>query len=61
MGDVPAKSPIVTIGYGLRDLEEFVALLTRYGVKYVGDVRSVPFSRRRPEFSRGALEQTLRV
>jgi uncharacterized protein (DUF488 family) len=54
------KQPILTIGYGLRPIDELVALLRRYDVKYVGDVRSVPFSARRPEFSRGPLERTLR-
>lgn len=44
--------PIRTIGYGLRDVDEFVALLGRYGVEYVGDVRSAPYSRRRPETTR---------
>jgi uncharacterized protein (DUF488 family) len=52
---------ILTIGYGLRDVGELVALLRRYEVEYVGDVRSAPYSRRRPEFSREALEQVLRT
>lgn len=55
-----AKQPILTIGYGLRPLGDVVQLLHRYGVQYVGDVRSVPYSGRRPEFSRDALERTLR-
>lgn len=60
MGEASEKHPILTIGYGLRPVEEIVRRLCHYGVKYVGDVRSVPYSRRRPEFSRGALEKTLR-
>ena len=52
--------PILTIGYGLREADEVIALLRRYDVEYVGDVRSVPFSRRRPEFSREPLERLLR-
>lgn len=55
------QTPILTIGYGLRDVGELVALLDRYGVEYVGDVRSAPYSRRRPEFSREALERLLRT
>jgi uncharacterized protein (DUF488 family) len=55
------QMPILTIGYGLRDVREFVALLRRHGVEYVGDVRSAPYSRRRPEFSREALERLLRT
>lgn len=53
------KLAILTIGYGLRGGSEILDLLHRYGVEYVGDVRSVPFSRRRPEFSRPALERAL--
>jgi uncharacterized protein (DUF488 family) len=55
------KLPILTIGYGLRGGGEVIELLRRYGVEYVGDVRSVPFSRRRPEFSRPALERILQA
>lgn len=53
--------PLLTIGYGgERSSEEFVGLLTRYGVKYVVDVRTKPYSKFRPEFSRDALEAILR-
>jgi uncharacterized protein (DUF488 family) len=55
------RMPIVTVGYGLRDADDLVALLHRYGVAYVGDVRSVPYSRRRPEFSREALDRLFRA
>jgi uncharacterized protein (DUF488 family) len=55
------QMPILTIGYGLRDVRELVALLHRHGVEYVGDVRSAPYSRRRPEFSREGLERLLRT
>ena len=53
--------PILTVGYGLRDADEVTELLQRHGVEYVGDVRSVPFSRRRPDFSREPLERLLRA
>jgi uncharacterized protein (DUF488 family) len=53
--------PILTVGYGLRDADEVIALLQRFGVEYVGDVRSVPFSRRRPDFSREPFERLLRA
>jgi uncharacterized protein (DUF488 family) len=54
------RAPILTIGYGLREFGEFVELLRRHGVEYVGDVRSAPYSRRRSEFSREQLDQLLR-
>lgn len=49
--------PLLTIGYGgQRTSEEFVELLHRYGVRYLVDVRTKPFSKFRPEFSKDALE-----
>ncbi|MCB9866798.1 MAG: DUF488 domain-containing protein [Phycisphaerales bacterium] len=52
---------LLTIGYGSkRTSEEFVDLLQRYGVKYLTDVRTKPFSRFRPEYSKDALAATLR-
>jgi uncharacterized protein (DUF488 family) len=60
VGEASDKKPILTIGYGLKPVEEVVRLLCHNGVKYVGDVRSVPFSRRQPDFSRVAFERTLR-
>jgi uncharacterized protein (DUF488 family) len=54
------RRPILTIGYGLREMAELVELLHRNGVRYVCDVRSAPYSRRRPEFSRQPLDRVLR-
>ncbi len=53
--------PLYTIGYGTRSLEEFIVLLHRYEVKYLVDIRSQPYSRFKGEFSRGSLEQALKV
>jgi uncharacterized protein (DUF488 family) len=50
--------PILSVGYGMRELVGFISLLSEYGVEFVGDVRSVPYSRR-DEFSRPALERSL--
>ena len=56
-----SRLPLLTIGYGgQRSSEEFVELLHRYGVKYLADVRTKPFSKFRPEFSKDALEAILR-
>lgn len=51
---------ILTIGYGNRSLDDFVALLCSLGVEYLIDIRSVPHSQHRPEFSGGSLRETLR-
>jgi hypothetical protein len=57
--DIEAKGesfPVLTIGYGSRrTAEEFVELLWKYEVRYLVDVRSKPFSKFRPEFSREPL------
>ena len=53
------KKPIFTIGHGSRKAEVFLSLLKDYGIYYLVDVRSVPFSRFHPQFSRNNLEQLL--
>lgn len=50
---------IYTIGYGSRELGEFMALLEEHGVDYLVDVRSAPYSRFKPEFSKAALDGAL--
>jgi uncharacterized protein (DUF488 family) len=50
----------LTLGYGSRTVEEVAGLLTRHGVRFVVDVRSVPWSRFRPEFSQDRLVPALR-
>lgn len=52
-------SVIYTIGYGARTIEEFVAVLKRYGIRYLVDIRTAPYSRYKPEFSKAALKQVL--
>ncbi len=58
----PWAAPILTIGYGnTRNAAGLCEVLQRHGVRTLIDVRSVPFSRRRREFSRESLEATLRA
>lgn len=53
-------APVVaSIGHSNRPIEAFVALLRDAGVVQVADIRSVPFSRRHPQFSREALAGSL--
>jgi len=47
--------PIYTIGYGARGLAEFLDLLAAHDFAYLIDVRSTPYSRFKPEFSKDAL------
>jgi uncharacterized protein (DUF488 family) len=50
---------IYTIGYGNRSVDEFIALLLRYHIEYIIDVRSQPYSRYSPDFAKKTLEARL--
>ncbi len=52
-----ASGVIYTIGYGHRTIEEFTSLLQRYRIRYLVDVRSAPYSRYRPDFSKAVLQR----
>ncbi len=47
--------PIYTIGYGRRSMSEFIDALQQYQIAFLIDVRSVPHSRYKPEFSKKSL------
>lgn len=51
--------PIHTIGYGSRTIDELIATLQHYGIAWLVDVRSAPYSRFKPEFSKRELETVL--
>jgi uncharacterized protein (DUF488 family) len=55
----PAKA-LFTIGHSTRPLAEFLALLAAHGIRQVVDVRTIPRSRRNPQFERDALRAALR-
>mgnify|MGYP001820553889 CR=1 FL=1 len=50
---------IYSIGYGQRDGDLIRALLLRHGVQILVDVRSAPYSRHRPEFSKKPLRRAV--
>ena len=54
-----AVNKIWTIGHSTRALEDFVAALEAHGIKALADVRSLPGSRRYPQFNKEALAQSL--
>lgn len=54
----PAR-PLYTLGHSNHPIDAFVALLVRHRIAAVADVRSVPFSRRYPHFSRDSLRASL--
>ncbi len=50
---------IFTIGHSTRSLDELVDLLKLHGVGQLADIRTVPKSRRHPQFAIDALSRTL--
>lgn len=50
---------LFTIGHSNHSIEIFVALLRRFDISAVGDVRSHPFSRYAPQYSREPLKAAL--
>lgn len=53
--------PIYTVGYGARSVDELFALLRAHALRYLLDVRSAPYSKFKPEFSRDALATAART
>jgi len=51
---------VFTIGHSNREFADLLALLRRHAITAVGDVRSQPYSRRYPQFSREPLEKALK-
>ncbi len=48
--------PIYTIGYGSRSITEFIEVLKQFHIAFLIDVRSVPYSGYKQEFSKEPLE-----
>ena len=51
--------PLFTIGYGARTLDDFIAALKTNRIEYLIDVRTSPFSKFKPEFSKDLLQYYL--
>ena len=51
--------PLYTIGYGARSLDDFLATLKTNQIEYLVDVRTAPYSKFKPEFSRELLQHHL--
>ncbi len=50
---------VLTIGHSTRSLEEFIEMLRAHGVTRLVDVRTIPRSRRNPQFNRDTLPASL--
>ena len=55
----PGTGPILTIGHSNHPLDVFLRLLSKHCVDVLADIRSVPYSRYNPHFSREPLEAAL--
>ena len=53
-------SPIYTIGYGNRNINNFTNFLSGYGITILIDVRSRPYSRYNPNYNKETLKLILK-
>jgi uncharacterized protein (DUF488 family) len=53
------KKPLYTIGHGSRKTSEFISLLKEFGIEYVIDVRSQPYSKFNPQYNQADLSYLL--
>jgi uncharacterized protein (DUF488 family) len=51
--------PIYTIGYGARSVDALIDVLKQNDIAFLIDIRTAPYSRYKPEFSKDALEASL--
>jgi len=54
------RLPLFTIGYGARSLDQLIAVLKANGIEFLLDVRSSPYSKFKPEFSKEVLQLRLK-
>jgi hypothetical protein len=52
-------SELLTIGHSTHPIDAFIALLKQHGVTALADVRSHPYSRHFPQYSKDALKNAL--
>ena len=50
---------IFSIGHSTRPLDQLVALLRAHGIHTLVDIRSIPHSRRNPQYDQEALQQAI--
>jgi uncharacterized protein (DUF488 family) len=55
------RAPIFTIGYGARSIDAFLDVLRSQDIAYLIDIRSAPYSKFKPEFSKNALEAAVKA
>ena len=55
------EGAIFTLGHSTLPIETFLALLAAYGIQCVADIRTIPRSRRNPQFNDTALADSLKA
>lgn len=55
-----SKTRLYSIGHSTHSIGHFLNLLKQHNIKAIADVRSVPYSRHNPQFSREGLVRTLK-
>lgn len=58
--DTPGNPEILTVGHSTRPIGHFIALLHSHSVTLIADVRTIPRSRRNPQFSTESLSSSLK-
>lgn len=53
------ESFIYSIGHGNKSIEDFISVIHKFGIKYLIDVRSVPYSKFNPAFNQASLEKAI--
>lgn len=61
MSGAAQPTGIFTVGHSAHEVARFVDLLAQHGVEAVADVRSMPYSRRHPQFNRETLQESLKA
>lgn len=56
---MPSENAVYTVGHSTRSLDELLSLLQRTDIEALLDVRSVPRSRRHPQFNQDVLSRVL--
>ena len=59
MTDSSSNTELLTLGHSIHPIERFIALLKGAGATAVADVRSSPYSRYSPQYSKDALRGAL--
>lgn len=54
------ESTIYSIGHGRKSVEKFIDELNSFNIRYLLDIRSMPYSKWSPQFNKRELEQSLK-